>query len=640
MASDNGNKNVEEIDIRDAVLKALPRSSAISSVEYEGPEIAIYSKAPKILLDDGDKIKALARKMRKRIVVRSAPEVRLPPEEAEKAVRELVPEDAEISSIDFDDSRGEIIIEAQKPGLVIGRNGLTLREITRQTFWRPNVMRTPPIESKLIKQIRYIIQSEASRRNKAFREIGRRIHRAAISDNGWIRLTALGGFREVGRQSMFLQTPESNVLIDCGVNVGAPSKAFPRLDMPEFNIEELDAVIITHAHLDHCGMVPFLFKYGYRGPVYMTAPTLNLSTLLQLDYLDVAEREGKLRPYRDRDVKEAILHTIPLNYGEVTDIAPDVRLTLHNAGHILGSAIVHLHIGDGQYNLAYTGDFKFGRTRLLEPATFTFPRLEALIVESTYGHPTDKMPPRQEVEKRFASIIKKTIERGGKVLVPVLAVGRAQEIMLVIEDLVTKGRIPRIPVYLEGMIAQATAIHTTHPEALSKKIREMIFHQGVNPFLNEIFVQVDNPDQREEIVEGEPAIIMATSGMLAGGPSVEYFRLLAPDEKNTVCFVSYQGEGTMGRRIQKGWREVQMRNRDGQVQVVPVNLQVETVEGFSGHSDRKQILNFIKRVSPVPEKVLTCHGEASKCVNLASTIHKSLNIDTKALVVTESIKLR
>ena len=632
--------NDEYVDIREAILKALPKSAAISAVEYEGPEVAIYSKAPKILLDDGDTIKGLARKMRKRIVVRSAPEVRLQHAEAEQAVRELVPEEAEITSIDFDESRGEVIIEAQKPGLVIGRSGSTLREITRQTFWRPNVMRTPPIESKLIKQIRYINQSEASYRNKSFREIGRRIHRPVLLDNGWIRLTAMGGFREVGRQCMLLQTSETNILIECGVNVGAPSKAFPRLDMPEFNVDSLDAVIVSHAHLDHCGMVPFLFKYGYRGPVYMTAPTLNLATLLQLDYLDVAEREGKLKPYRDRDVKEAILHTIPLSYGEVTDIAPDVRLTLHNAGHILGSAIIHLHVGDGQYNLAYTGDFKFGRTRLLEPATFTFPRLETLVIESTYGHPTDKMPPRQEVERRFANIIKSTIERGGKVLIPVLAVGRAQEMMIVIEDLVTKKRIPRVPVYIEGMIAQATAIHTTHPEALSKKIREMIFHQGVNPFLSDIFVQVDNPEQREEIVEGDSCIIMATSGMLAGGPSVDYFRLLAPDEKNTLMFVSYQGEGTMGRRIQKGWKEVQMRGREGTSLVVPVNMSVETVEGFSGHSDRKQILNFVKRVNPVPEKILTCHGEASKCLNLASTIHKALNIDTKALMVTESIKLR
>ncbi|MFW9965700.1 MAG: beta-CASP ribonuclease aCPSF1 [Candidatus Thorarchaeota archaeon] len=630
----------EHIDIRESVKKALPRSAAVTSVEFEGPEIAIYSKAPKILLDDGDKIKALARKMRKRLVVRSAPEVRLDHAEAEEAIRKLVPSDAEITSIDFDVSRGEVIIEAQKPGLVIGRSGTTLREITRRTFWRPSVMRTPPIESKLIKQIRYIVQSEAAYRNKIFRDIGKRIHRESFLDNGWIRLTAFGGFKEVGRQSMFLQTSESNILLECGVNVGTPSKAYPRLDMPEFNLDELDAVIITHAHLDHCGMVPFLFKYGYRGPVYMTAPTLNLATLLQLDYLDVAEREGKLRPYRDRDVKEAILHTVTLNYGEVTDIAPDVRLTLHNAGHILGSAIVHLHIGDGQYNLAYTGDFKFGRTRLLEPATFTFPRLETLIVESTYGHPTDKMPPRQEVERKFASIIKRTVERDGKVLIPVLAVGRAQEIMLVLEDLVTKKRIPKIPVYIEGMIAQATAIHTTHPEALSKKIREMIFHQGINPFLNEIFVQVDSHEQREEIVEGEPCVIMATSGMLAGGPSVEYFRLLAPDEKNTLCFVSYQSPQTLGSRIQKGWKEIPMRNRDGQQIIVPVNLEVATVEGFSGHSDRKQILNFVKRVNPAPERVLTCHGEATKCLNLASTIHKALNIDTKALNVTESIKLR
>ncbi len=188
------------IDIRETVKKALPRSAAISAVEYEGPEIAIYSKAPKILLDDGDKIKALARKMRKRIVVRSAPEVRLSHEEAEKTVIEIVPKEAEITSVAFDDSRGEIIIEAQKPGLVIGRSGTTLREITRQTFWRPNVMRTPPIESKLIKQIRYIIQSEADKRNKIFRMIGKRIHRPSYVNTSWIRLTAMGGFREVGRE--------------------------------------------------------------------------------------------------------------------------------------------------------------------------------------------------------------------------------------------------------------------------------------------------------------------------------------------------------------------------------------------------------------------------------------------------------
>ena len=168
----------------------------------------------------------------------------------------------------------------------------------------------------------------------------------------------------------------------------------------------------------------------------------------------------------------------------------------------------------------------------------------------------------------------------------------------------------------------------------------MIFHQGVNPFLSEIFVQVDNPDQREEIVEAGPCIIMATSGMLAGGPSVDYFRLLAPDDKNLLCFVSYQGEGTLGRRIQKGWKEITMRNREGKTTVVPVNIEVTTVEGFSGHSDRKQILNFVKRVNPVPERVLVAHGEASKTIGLASTIHKALNVETRAPMVTETVKLR
>ena len=206
-------------------------------------------------------------------------------------------------------------------------------------------------------------------------------------------------------------------------------------------------------------------------------------TLLQIDYLDIAQREGKFLPYGQRDVKKAVLHTIPLDYQEVTDIAPDIRLTLHNAGHILGSAIVHLHIGDGAYNLAYTGDFKYANTRLLEMANNQFPRLETIIMEATYGGPKDNMPSRRESENVLTTIINNTIKNGGKVLIPVLAVGRAQELIIVIEEKMRRGIIEEVPVYIDGMISEATAIHTTHPEYLSKDLRQMIFHQGHSPFL-------------------------------------------------------------------------------------------------------------------------------------------------------------
>ena len=216
--------------------------------------------------------------------------------------------------------------------------------------------------------------------------------------------------------------------MDCGISAGAdrPSSAFPRIDSDKFDIDKLDGVIISHAHLDHCGFVPFLFKYGYDGPIYCSEPTSVLMTLLQLDYLDIFGKEGGHPPYDQKDVREAVLHTIPVKYGVVTDVAPDIKLTLHNAGHIIGSSIVHLHIGEGLHNIVYTGDFKFGRTMLLEPATYSFPRAQTLIMESTYGGPDDIMSDRETVEGKLARIVNETAEKGGKVLIPTLAVGRAR----------------------------------------------------------------------------------------------------------------------------------------------------------------------------------------------------------------------
>lgn len=627
-------------EIKNSILQGIPQEANVTEVEFEGPEIAIYLKNPKILVDDNELVKELAKRIRKRIVIRSDPSIRMPPADAAQKIKEIITEEAEVTNVAFDENVGEVIIEAKKPGLVIGRNGVTLKEITRTVLWRPSVIRTPPLKSEMILRIRHALQTESVARKQILRNIGRRIHRPLLVKEGWLRITALGGFREVGRTAILVQTPESSVLIDCGVSVGGSIQAFPRIDLPEFDLENLDAVIITHAHLDHSGFLPFLFKYGYEGPVYCTRATLNLMTLLQLDYLDVAEREGKLSPYSQKDVRKAILHTIPLDYGEVTDIAPDIRLTLHNAGHILGSAIAHLHIGDGLYNIAYTGDFKFSKTHLLESANFTFPRLETIIIESTYGAPSDILPSRKRAERELVEIINATLSRDGKVLIPVLAVGRAQELMLVLEECIRKRILREIPVYIDGMISEATAIHTTHPEYLSKELRERIFHQGSNPFLAEFFQQVEGASSRPDIIEGDPCIIMATSGMLSGGPSVEYFQLMAPNPKNTLLFVSYQVEGTLGRRVQKGWKEIPMKTKDGKTEMVNVRMDIKTVNGFSGHSDRRQILDYLRKVTPKPERIIACHGENSKCINLASAAHKIFKVETRAPQNLETIRFK
>jgi hypothetical protein len=631
-----------KLEISQTVLNHIPKKAEVTRIEFEGPALAVYTKRPEILFEQSSIIADIVNLIRKRIVVRSDPSVRLAEKDTRRIIEKVVPEEAEITSIDFDPSLGEVIIDAKKPGLVIGKNGTVLQEIVKETRWRPRILRSSAIPSKIITHMRHYLHSESKERERILRTIGERIFRPMVTEVGDVRITALGGFREVGRSAILLQTRESQVLLDCGINPGStnPLNAFPRLDVPQFDTDSLDAVIISHAHLDHCGFLPFLFKYGYDGPVYCSAPTSNLMTLLQLDYLDVANKQGFMAPYDQKDVRECVLHILPLRYGAVTDISPDIRLTLHNAGHILGSSIVHLHVGEGLHNLVYTSDYKYGRTTLLEAAAAEFPRVETIVTESTYGAPQDRMPSRIDAEEKLASIINQTLERGGKVMIPVPAVGRAQEIMLIIDGYMKRGLMKEAPVFIEGMISEATAIHTAYPEYLAREVRYSILHDGVNPFQSDYFTMVEHPSAREEIVEGEPCIIMATAGMLEGGPIIDYFKRLAFDKVNTVVFVSYQIEGTLGRRVQKGLTETPIMNNEGKIEVIKVRLQVESIEGFSGHSDRRQIINYIRRVTPRPEKVIVCHGEKAKCLSTANFLRRRFKIDAIAPETLETIRLR
>jgi KH/beta-lactamase-domain protein len=631
----------DKIEISQYILEHVPKQAEVARIEYEGPMLAVYAKNPEILVEQSNVIADIVNVLRKRIVVRSDPSVRLPEKEAEKIVKETVLPEAEVTDINFDPSLGEIIIEAKKPGLVIGKNGSVLQEIVRRTRWRPHVLRSPPLRSKIVAHMRHYLHSESKERERILRTVGERIFRPKTYEVGDLRITALGGVQEVGRSAFLVQTRESSVLLDCGINPGSSRafELFPRFDSPTFEIDRLDAVIISHAHLDHCGLVPFLYKYGYDGPVYCSAPTSNLMTLLQLDYLDVASKQGIIPPYDQKDVRECVLHTIPLRHGVVTDIAPDIRVTLHDAGHILGSSVTHLHIGEGLHNIVYTGDYKYARTMLLEAAATEFPRVETVITESTYGSPRDIMPSRVEAEERLTSIINETLERKGKVLIPVPAVGRAQEIMLVIDGYMRRGLMKEAPVFIEGMISEATAIHTAYPEYLGREVRRSILYDGINPFQSDYFTIVEHPSVRQEIIDGDPCIIMATSGMLEGGPVIEYFKSLAEDERNTIIFVSYQIEGTMGRRVQKGLSEVTMINSDGKMGVAKVRLQVESIEGFSGHSDRRQIINYITHLKPKPERVIVCHGERAKCLDIADFIERRCGIQTLVPAIMETFRL-
>ena len=1136
------------VRIRETILSTMPKEAEITRIEFEGPRLAIYVKNVVLLLEQSYVVTDIVNMLHKRVVIRSDPSIRLSEAEAEKLIKTAIPQEAEITNINFDPSLGEVTIEAKKPGLAIGKDGSTLQEVIKTTSWRPRVLRAPPMPSKIITSTRHILHSESETRNRILRDVGERIFRPTIGAGGGVFVTPLGAFHEVGRSALLVQTGESTVLLDMGINPGSndPALAFPKIGAGEFDIDKLDAVIISHSHLDHCGFVPFLYKYGYDGPVYCSEPTGILMTLLQLDYLDVYSREGAYAPYDQKDVRDTVMHTIPLKYGVVTDVAPDIKLTLHNAGHILGSSIIHLHIGDGYHNIVYsadwstpvtvidpngqvritrigelvdglmsdhavsagfverapnldgwktfafdpvslevravpvtsflrhpvsedlfeirtsagrrvrvtgshslfkvengqivpakvreltrgdylvggaslpkldfsqsfvklderefrvfvnhrkellrllehhretirhkfpdkeheitrwvrehnergayrssiarkyhvkhsrvrsvfkelgivdsprlkatlpqrfeitpdfarflgyfasegstqgntvvisneskhvkidclraiqpifdckyyqddaeirfhsrslkkvlallgglgtaytkrvppvvlsgpetivceflkgyfvgdgtlsirnrgcsisatsknelllqdvvflllrigipvtftfnrasrmhsisiygvsflerflekvkidewsralvsvnpkrrkssswsrtplaaltpelqarilktayrhaksigkdhletllqfgqesdaaiahapfayeevrsirkanptspyvydlsvdgyenfmggfgflflhnTGDFKFGRTMLLEPATCVFPRAETLVIESTYGGQEDLMPERTSVEGKLATIVNETAEKGGKVLIPVPAVGRAQEVMLVLDSYMKNGLMKEMPIYIEGMISEATAIHTAFPEYLVRELRDQMLHKDINPFQSDYFTVVTHPGDREQIVAGQPAIIMATSGMLEGGPAIDYFKQLAADPKNVLLFVSYQIEGTLGNRLKNGVKEVSMMASNGKIEAIKVDLRIESVEGFSGHSDRNQLLSFLRRISPKPSKIIVGHGERHKVDSFAHAASRMFKVKTIAPDLLETIRLK
>lgn len=624
-------------EIEKQVREILPEECLIVKLELEGPDIVIYTANMPKFIEDDTLIKKLASQLKKRFTLRSEPAQLMPPEQATDKIKEIVPQDANIVSINFNPEFCEVNIEAEKLGLIIGHGGQTLKKITQEIGWTPKLLRKPTSNSPLIKGIRDTLVRESKDRKKTLKKVGKRIYRDDAKPTDWIRITGLGGWKEVGRSCILIETPESKVLMDCGVSVASTENAFPYLSSVNFAIEELDAVIISHGHLDHSGFLPYLYQYGYKGPVYCTTATRDVMTLLQKDYVGVLARNAKTPPYTEKDVKEEIKHSITRDYGEVTDIAPDIRLTLHNAGHILGSSIIHLHIGEGAHNLVYTGDLKFGYTELFDSAETRFPRLETLIIESTYGGTQDVQQPRYVAEKKLIDIIKDVTSGNGTVLIPSFAIGRAQEVMMVIESYARQKGEWDIPVYLDGMTKEASAIHSTYPEYLKRSLQRRMLHND-SPFDSNIFQNVD-PSQRKQIAQDGRAVIIAPAGMMNGGPVLEYFKEISDDAKNKIVFVGYQGEGSLGRKIQRGAKEVVMENK-GKTQQYKINAGVETVEGFSGHADLNQLLGYMKKLTPRPERVLTVHGEEKKCQNLARSIAYKFKVEATAPRNLDSIRLK
>ncbi|MDG6957414.1 MAG: beta-CASP ribonuclease aCPSF1 [Nitrososphaerota archaeon] len=624
-----------------AILNNIPAEAQITRIEYEGPRLALYTKNPAYLHKNSYVISEIVNSLKKRVVTRTEKSIRKQESDARQVLERTLPPEAGASNYFFDDALGEITVEAENPRLLSQEAGFDLGGAMEQTGWKIRVRKAPHIKSTAIQNVYYALKAGTEVREKFYRELGEAIFRPRIAAEEHVTIKTLGAFQQVGRSCVLVETAESKVLLDCGIHPGSrnPWDAYPRLDWADISPNEIDAIVVSHAHLDHQGFVPAMYKYGYDGPVYCTEPTLPLMSMLQNDFVKIAQIEGGRLIYDQKDIRDEIQHTITLPYGMVTDISPDIKLVFNNAGHILGSATVHLHIGEGAHNIVYTGDYKYGRTALFDSATWNYPRVETLITESTYGAKEDIMPVREEVEMKFVNAINETLMQGGKVLIPIPAVGRAQEILIVLDQYMRNKILVEAPVFMEGMISEATAIHVSYADYLSRELRTKILEDGVNPFKSEYFTEVEHPTDREEAYREGPAIIMATSGMLEGGPVLDYFEHLAPGEKNKILFVSYQVQGSMGRRVLDGGSQASLMGQDGKIKIVDVRAKVEKADGFSGHSDYNQIIRFVGKVRPKLQLVLVNHGEKRKTENLAYAIQRIYRIPAIHPAVQEAIRV-
>ena len=606
------------------ILQSLPQEASLTKIEYEGPCIALYSRNPSYLLHNNQLVLNMVNSIKKRIVIRTDESLRRSQDEARKIIAESVPRDAGLVSTFFDAALGEAVIFARKPNTFL-HDGEDLY-LSEKIGWRVKIRKAPqnmlPIET-----LYNLLSETVSQRTKFYREVGDKIFRSRLTQQAEASLLTLGGFAEIGRSCMLLETRESKIILDCGLNLSAKDSlaAIPRFDIAGISMEDIDAVVLSHAHLDHTGFLPALFKYGYRGPVYCTEPTLLLMSILQRDYL---KHSGKDALYSEQDINSAVARTITLMHGIVTDISPDVKLVLSNSGHIIGSTSIHLNIGNGEHNLVYTSDMKFGKTLTLENASWNFPRVETMIIESTYGGKEDIMCPREQAENDLAATVERTVAVGGHILLPVPAVGISQDLIILLDRLRKAGRF-QASVFVEKIISEATVVYETYPEFLSKDLGKCVLESEMNQFGSEFSIV-----ESKTLQPSEPTVVLAPSSMLIGGPSVGYLKQIASDPKSAIVILSYQSLDTPGRALLDGAKQIEVQG-----QTLDIQCQVKRIDGLGSHSDYNQLMAYVLRLRPKLRRILVNHGERQKAQNLASMINKQFRIQTQHPLVQEAIKL-
>lgn len=610
------------------ILNTLPSESGLKRIEYEGPRIALFTTNPAYFILNSNVVSNMVNTVKKRIIIRTDESIRKSEAECTEVLRAVLPNNFRISKLLFDPAVGEVtaLVEGLIRDYSISDQDNAI--LSEKTGWKFLIRRSPK-DPELLEQINSIMARRANERIRFYKEVGEKIFRPRLNKRTEVSLVMLGGFNEIGRSCILVTTNESNVLLDCGINSFASDflTFAPRFDVTGLNIDDIDCVVLSHAHLDHTGFLPMLLKYGYKGPIYCSEPTIPLTYLLLKGCLQHVGKVGFMNPTSD-EIEEVIAHMIPLPYAVVTDITPDVRVTLANAGHILGSSITHLHFGNGDHNLVYTGDFKFGKSLALENAHWNFQRVETLLVESTLGGKEDILQSRDEMNQKLLELIKSCLSRGGNVLFPVPVLGQTQELVLTLSNFVKTGLLSE-RICIEKSIDKASSIYESYMEYLSKEIKQEINGYSVDMFT----------PPKSQIVESKKLrkgshLIVSPSSMLTHGPSVRYFHQICDDPLSALILTSQPFLNTPARSLIEGRKEIEIEGKR-----VNVECRVESFTDFTNHSDYGQILAYIKRMRQKLRKVIVNHGDKNKAQNLAASINRILRIHTQHPLVGEAVKL-
>ncbi len=438
-----------------------------------------------------------------------------------------------------------------------------------------------------------------------------------------LRVSFYGGAGKVTGSNFLVETDKAKVLVDCGIEQGADYAVEEVYGPFPYDVSAIDALVVTHAHLDHVGRIPKLMRDGFRGKIYMTPPTKDLATLILLDSLNILTQEairlGRQPLYTDVDVEAAMLATESLDYHVEKEIAPGLSLYLRNTGHILGSASVRLKDSDGT-SVAFTGDIGNSPSPLL-PNWEAVPDADALIMESTYGN-------KVHTERATRDLLLKgrlqlAIQRGGTILIPAFSVERTQLMLYELSNFFSARDLPQIPVFLDSPLAiNVTKIYEKwgmtyfKPEAEDEMQREGSLFEF--PFLQKTAAHQDS--EAIAAIPG-PKIIIAGAGMSHGGRIGRWETRYLPDPKSTIFMVGYQAPGTPGRRILDGEPRAQINGEE-----VNVRAKVEKLEGWSAHADRDGLIRFAEAAlkEKRPKAIFTAHGEPAAERFLAQRIHDYL----------------